>query len=181
MPDEFAPLTANPYVNATLSEAGWTPERRVDASPAIDRLVDTGFSVNPRAAAILERFLGIHLDVPVKVPGARFGVGRVDFRPERDAIDFVELVAGIEEDLGTTLFPIADTDDGLGLVLAADDGQIYNSGQGQLFRYGADFNEALTRMITRSDYPDFLGGSLPPWWITKGLDKPKPIHRDGTR
>lgn len=177
MPTSFAPLWENQYVRAALQMSGWSPERRVDASAAIDRLVDEGFTANRHAAEILQSFHRIRIDreEPV-VPDAKFGRARVAFRPEGDAVDFVELVSGIERDLGTTLFPIADTDDGLGLLLVADDGQVYNSGQGQLFREGIDFNEALIRMITRFDFPDFLGGSLPPWWITKGLAKPKPIE-----
>lgn len=178
MPISFEPSWSNTYVRTALQMSGWSPERQVDPSEAIDRLVAEGFTCNPYAVDILRSFHGIRIDrEEPKVPDAKFGRSRLEFRPEADALDFVELVSGIEEDLGTSLFPIADSDDGLWLVLVGEDGQVYDSLQGMLLRYGRDFNEALILRITRYDYPDFLGGSLPPWWIKEGLAEPKPIQR----
>ncbi|MFG3342541.1 SUKH-3 domain-containing protein [Glycomyces sp. NPDC048151] len=175
---DFGPLWANEYVRAALQMSGWDPDRRVDPSATIDRLVAEGFTCNPYAVEILQRFHGIKIDrEEPKVPGAKYGRSRIAFLPYGDPIDLLELVNNVGESIGASIFPIADADDGLGLILVGDDGQIYDSRQGQLHRDGATFTEALIRMITRYDYPDFLGGSLPPWWITKGLAKPKPIQR----
>ncbi|MDA1361677.1 SUKH-3 domain-containing protein [Glycomyces luteolus] len=108
----FEPLWANEYVRAALQMSGWTPDWQVDPTAAIDRLVAEGFTLNPFAVDILRSFHNIRIDrLEPEVPGAKFGRSRLAFRPEADAIDFVELVVSIEEDLGSTLFPIADADD----------------------------------------------------------------------
>jgi hypothetical protein len=169
MPVDFKPLLADEHVRDTLGASGWSLDRDVDVSEAVRRLVDAGFAYNPIAVDILSSFHRIHISVPKEVPGARFGLSTIDFRPEGDAIDFRELVSHAEARVGLPLFPIADSDDGLRTVLVAEDGQVYSQGTGQLFRDGADFNEALIRMITRHSFPEFLGGGATPWWITEGL------------
>jgi hypothetical protein len=169
MPVDFGPLVSNEHVRETLRSAGWSPDREVDVSEAVDRLVGVGFAYNPIAVEILSSFHQIHIDVPAEIPGARFGLSSIDFRPESDAIDFRELVSHAEARVGSALFPIADNDDGLQTVLVAEDGQIYSQGTGQLFRDGADFSESLVRRITRHSFPEFLGGGATPWWIAEGL------------
>lgn len=169
MPVDFEPLLADERVRETLVRAGWSPDRKVDVSEAVGKLVDAGFAYNPIAVEILSSFHHIHVDVPAAMTGARFGLSSIDFRPEGDAVDFRELVSHAEERVGSPLFPIADNDDGLQTVLVAEDGQIYSQGTGQLFRDGVDFSEAMVRRITRHSFPEFLGGGVTPWWIAEGL------------
>ncbi len=135
------PLVFSDTVKTTLEAAGWTPERRVSVQPWVETLSEEGFTMHPRAVAVLENFGGLVIDPP-KLENKFFGRAE-DFHldPVKGASGDFDRVEYWEKRLQTKLAPLGKRSEDI--LLMAEDGRILTCSCTELWQIAGSFEEAL--------------------------------------
>jgi hypothetical protein len=144
----------HPVVTATLTDAGWSPDRSFATDDVTAKLGAEGFHVIPLALEVLASLGGLTVKPPVRAT-ASFGSGAIVFDPLWAASGEADRIHQRERELGVRLCPVAEWS-GEYILLVAEDGQVFAETTFQLLRLGRDINEAILRLIVADTPPEDL-------------------------
>ncbi len=138
-PDDVSPEARN-----LLWRAGWGPDRRVETTAWVGRLLEEGFLPNPLAYSILESLGG--LSVPIPAAGINPYVHELRFEPVRAATGDRDRAEAWETALGIRLFPLGEEIRTGNVIWIGDDGKIYFGRGFGLYLIGESFRAAMDRL-----------------------------------
>lgn len=131
-------------VSAAFEAAGWSPDRRVSTDQWVRDLTAEGFTLHPRAIALLENVGGLTV-VPPKLPTNVYNPEKIFFDPLRASGEF-DRVEYWERYLETHLSPIAELSGGA-IVVIAEDGRIFTCWDVVLWWDGDSFEDAVENTL----------------------------------
>jgi hypothetical protein len=108
-----------PETEVVLRSAGWTPDRRIEASPWIEQLRSEGFQPNDVALTVLMNVGGLRL-TPTVVNDQTHCVDTVFFDPIVAATGEHDRISQWESEYHLNLFPVAEVQGGLILCCSPD-------------------------------------------------------------
>ncbi|WP_405498368.1 SUKH-3 domain-containing protein [Nocardia sp. NBC_00511] len=145
----------HPATARAVTDSGWTPARRIDIAPWIDRLEGEGYHVSPPAAAILESFGNLAVR-PLEDPHSLWGADSLFFDPIDVGNGMYERYYDFESALGHRMTPLAANSSSTSFLLILDDGRLVSDGVLALHLLGNSLPEALDLLIRRHRTPPTL-------------------------
>ncbi|GIF42560.1 SUKH-3 domain-containing protein [Actinoplanes xinjiangensis] len=129
-------------LKATLSVAGWAPDRRVDVTPWVVPMEREGYRVHDLARDVLSSLGGLSVD-PVKREGPNFVNDEpFNFDPFLAASGQLEIVTRLEQLLGGSYSPLGEWTNYLSVYIESR-GRVVMVGGGYIWELGRNLEEAL--------------------------------------
>lgn len=126
-----------------LSQAGWSPDRRVETAGWVTRLESEGFKSNPTVLALLESVGGLSIRFPL-LNTSTYERG-IWFEPVQAATGEYDRVEEWRNEIDVDLFPLGEIIGGY-IVWAGNDGKFYYGHEFGLYRLGESFAIAMDQL-----------------------------------
>ncbi|MGL6075477.1 MAG: SUKH-3 domain-containing protein [Fimbriiglobus sp.] len=127
-----------------LSQAGWSPDRKVDIATWVTSLESEGFRSNPTALMILESVGG--LSVPLPSNSHRIYQNLIRFDPISAATGEADRAEEWSIEIGVDLFPLGDVLPGY-IIWAGSNAEMYYGHGFGLYYLGKTFSSAMDRLL----------------------------------
>ena len=136
-------MTAYKYTNAVLKDSGWFQNRCIDSAPYEKFLFDRGLSCTEKAKCFFSQFGGLKVSFTT-IYGLK---DQIDFDVLHDYLVDATTVEDDEILLETKLVYLGSYSDGVVIVTMDESGGIYSSIDAELYMFGTDFFDAVSRIV----------------------------------
>ncbi|MFF2087805.1 SUKH-3 domain-containing protein [Nocardia sp. NPDC058176] len=144
----------SPLTERTLTECGWSPDRRVDMSSTIRTLESIGYHFSPESVDILSNFGGLWI-YPPEIESAQWAGDPVQFDPMDPFEGLPEQYFSLQERLGQTLSPLGRSGGEMGYSILAD-GRLIGDWTAGVLVLGNTFTEGMDLIVRRYRQPEWL-------------------------